>query len=127
MMNDDPLQLLPTDPKFNQRYIAVYFYFATSVEHEWDTCGIPASNSTADEACMFQVLGTYDLYYIPAVRWLSTQDVCDWAGIACGEDSEVRAVNMRGNNVTGSFPEGIKYFNFLAELSLGYGKLSGPL
>lgn len=59
IQNDDPLQLLATDATLIQRYLAVYFYFATSLLHPWSgSCApsLPSTNDANQEDCIYQLL-----------------------------------------------------------------------
>lgn len=94
---DDPRQLSPKEPNFIQRYIAAYLYFATSVEGPWRSCGPPKNPKTDSASCSQLVLGSlfpevFDRK--PAFAWLSIAAECDWAGIICDDQGQVRTVDL---------------------------------
>jgi len=99
-----------------QRYIAAYFYFATTSGGMWNWRN-PAGNSTY---CVFKKqTGVDPSSFITtnnAMRWLSNTPECEWAGIRCDKQHQITNLHFDGNNLTGTFPEGIFYLPFLQYL-----------
>jgi hypothetical protein len=103
MENKDPLQLVPSDGRFIQRYILALFYYSTSQKREWmGGCAPAASNETDD--CIYQRIIDITIEQgnivqkIPSVRWLSGETECAWAGVQC----------------TGERPEDVKHVRSIA-------------
>lgn len=92
----DPLTLTPNDDNFLQRYLAVYFFYATSVKHPWSGgCNPPVNDE--DESCFYQRLSSLDpVTYtdIPWKRWLTKQFECTWAGIYCDDAGQIRSLEF---------------------------------
>jgi uncharacterized repeat protein (TIGR02543 family) len=57
--------------------------------------------------------------------WKTTNTPCSWAGITC-TDSDVTAINLNGNQLTGTLPN-LSAFAGLTSLDLGNNQLSGPI
>jgi hypothetical protein len=94
---EDPLALTPNDQNFVQRYVAVYFYYATTVEGPWLSCNPPANPHTDPSTCQFKKLGgIFPLTYfdVPWNRWLSSANECDWAGITCDGNGQIRSMAL---------------------------------
>jgi hypothetical protein len=96
----DPMELTPDDPSFLQRYVAAYFYEATSVERSWQSCNPPDpllahedASCTYDKPILFHPV----IKRIPIVgytRWLSEKPECEWVGMLCDKFSQVRAIDL---------------------------------
>jgi hypothetical protein len=96
MMYEDPLRFelskTPTVASgFYQRFILIYFYFATSVNTEWAYC---APGSIDDPYCMYRT-------YVNKIeksqekegnRWLSESHSCEWAGVHCNANKEIEGL-----------------------------------
>eukprot|EP00957_Ditylum_brightwellii_P107174 8177392-Ditylum_brightwellii.AAC.1 len=89
MLHHDGLQLNAASPNFVQRYSISTFYFATtnSAQDHWDKCGADALQSS----CPFESL-----------RFLSSNNECNWFGITCNANNEITRINMKENGLTGS-------------------------
>jgi len=125
---EDPLQLDESAPNLLQRFLAAYIYYATSVKREWASCAPPVAGE--DEFCMYKelvVLEPPSYAEIPWRRWLSNTTECQWAGMYCDELGQFSALEFSGMNMTGTFPEGVKYFPFAQSLKLAFGELEGTL
>ena len=81
----DPMQPTPEQPNFLQRFFASYFYFATSVRHDWNWCNPARDNET--DFCVFREQN--------GIRWLSNFTECRWVGIKCDEVGQVRMIRLR--------------------------------
>jgi hypothetical protein len=93
--HEDPMMLLPDATNFVQRYVAAYLYFATSQTKPWSSCTKPVGNETED--CIFtKLVGSFPVLAteIPWKRWLGNTSECDWAGIFCNENEQIRAVEI---------------------------------
>ena len=94
---DDPMQLTPDDPSFIQRYIAAYFYFSTTVDGPWLSCGAPEDALSGETKCQFKKLGAIfplTFFEVPWNRWLSNITECDWAGVLCDEEGQFRTLDL---------------------------------
>ena len=127
MIFDDPLEKTPDDPTFIQRFLLVYFYYATTVDGPWLSCNPPQGNETS--TCQFaQLVAPPDGFtYVEWVRWLSDADECQWAGINCDEQGKVRGLDLAAANLSGPFPTGITNLDTLHALSLTWSALRGDL
>lgn len=95
IMFNDAMALTPDDSNLYQRFLAVYFYFATSVRKPWD--GPCAPEGGEEGSC------AYDYIYSPVpyrvvsrkgIRWLSGFDECTWVGIDCDESLQIRGIDL---------------------------------
>lgn len=94
---DDPLQLTPEASNFIQRYTCAYFYFATTVDRPWRSCNPPEDPWNDDPFCWFKLLeGIFPMTFrdIPWVSWLSNSTECDWAGVECDEQEQIRTIDV---------------------------------
>lgn len=95
----DPLMLDPTDSTFLQRYLAAYFYYATSVDEPWRSCNPPKEGET--DYCSYQKLISVlpsEYQSIDWTRWLSGANECAWAGIFCDDEGQIRAIDLSKYN-----------------------------
>ena len=149
--HDDPFEVVPDSPNFIQRYICVYFYFATTIEGPWRSCNPPGEGDP--DFCAFSKLANVDP---PAyrefswTRWLTGRHECAWAGLACDDALQIRAVEIStyrmflcsnccvdvshsalfvtgGQEMSGTFPAGLKHMPFLQSVALIANSLKGPL
>lgn len=92
----DPLALSPKDDNFLQRYLAVYFFYATSIKHPWSGgCNPPVNDE--DEFCLYKRLSSLEpITYtdIPWERWLTKNYECNWAGIYCDDAGQIRSLEF---------------------------------
>ena len=100
LKHEDPMQLVPEDSNFVQRFTLVLFYFQTSGdegEDGWFSCGKGRPELEETDTCGFYLL----IQHIPVPdyevsirnRWLSSTHECIWAGVTCNalnETSEIR-------------------------------------
>lgn len=94
---DDPMQMMPEHPSFIQRYVAAYFYFATSEDGPWRSCNPPEDPWSGETKCSFSKLSSvFPLGFtpIPWNAWLSKISECEWAGIMCDEHGQVRTIDL---------------------------------
>jgi hypothetical protein len=92
----DPLTLTPNDSNFLQRYLAVYFFYATTTKNPW-TGGCNPPIAGEDESCVYKRLSSLDpVTYtdIPWKRWLTKQFECNWAGIYCDDAGAIRSLEF---------------------------------
>ena len=90
ILHKDQRQILADDPLLIQRYILVYFYFATTQNGKgWLSCNPPKPGTNEDEFCLFQEYfpgedsASYMYNSVPARRWVDKTHECSWAGIRC--------------------------------------------
>jgi hypothetical protein len=92
----DPLALTPTDGKFKQRFLVAYLYFATSVKKPWSSDCIPPINDTETQ-CTYKTLITVDPithYSIVSQKFLTGSDECDWGGVFCDDEDNIRGLEF---------------------------------
>ena len=84
-------------PIILQRFWAAYFYYATTVQHNWTSCNPPQDDESI--SCSFVFLD--EGYTIPhigesvrAFRWLSNATECSWAGIACDALGQINKITL---------------------------------
>ena len=54
IIHEDPLQLVPTDKNFIQRYLLAAFYFDTHQQGEWRSCNRMDPSKNETESCMLK-------------------------------------------------------------------------
>lgn len=98
MTFDDPLELIPSNSSnFIQRFTAVYMYYATTVGGPWRSCNPPDNPRTDSSICTYQKLTflfpeQFDLQ--PSHAWLSNTHECEWAGIVCDDQKQIRSIDL---------------------------------
>jgi hypothetical protein len=93
MIHQDPMQLVPVDSNFFQRYIVVYLYYATTVKGLWRSCN-PAVGQEVD-FCYRSTFSCGEVYdKTPSTRWLSAVHECQFSGITCNDDMQVQAIHL---------------------------------
>uniref|UniRef100_A0A7S1VI90 L domain-like protein n=1 Tax=Grammatophora oceanica TaxID=210454 RepID=A0A7S1VI90_9STRA len=132
IMMTDPLKLPPDAPNLIQRFILANFYFTTSEANgSWRSCGQPAENESDD--CIFQSIERLDndtQVYDPkpgAVRWLSGLHECEWIGNQCDDLMETAAIEVWGQNLTGTIPSFLTELSLLQSISLSYNDFTGRI
>ena len=86
IINQDPLQLCPTDPNLVERYVMAVFYYST-LGNRWYEC----SSQDSSEDCTIEVSplsststnATTTMVISGSDPWLSEASVCTWGGLAC--------------------------------------------
>jgi hypothetical protein len=86
-----------------QRFLLVYFYYLTSQngERPWRSCNPPPTTKPLETGCLFDFPirnnedETFEFASREGIRWLSSEEECNWAGIECVErpedhDSEIK-------------------------------------
>jgi hypothetical protein len=95
----DPMQLVPADDAFGQRFVIALLYFSTSIRREWAGGCAPAKQNETDDCIYDKVIevtvdaGNFAVAE-PSVRWLSNTSECAWAGIMCSESKHVRSIEL---------------------------------
>jgi hypothetical protein len=95
LINEDPLELTVDSENFVQRYTAAYFYFATSIISPWFSCGAAVGDET--KKCFSQrMVSTIPIVYqpFPSIRWNSEENECNWSGIFCDDEGQIRAIEI---------------------------------
>ena len=92
--NVDPMQTTPDNPRFIQRYILAYFFFATSTKQPWVSDCAP-SNGTDNYHCTHELKRSEDnIFRVQAFKWLSNTSECDWAGLQCDLFFQVNTIEL---------------------------------
>ena len=104
MTLSDPLELLPEDPQFIQRYVLAYFYYATTEKEPWYSCNPPQDEET--KLCTYsEVTGVLPEIVRSqqkgSVRWLSEADECEWVGVECDNFNQVYRIDVGKYNTKG--------------------------
>jgi hypothetical protein len=92
----DPLALTPTDSKFKQRFLVAYLYFATSAKKPWSSECSPPINDTETQ-CTYKTLVALDpitYYSIVSQKFLTGSDECDWGGVFCDDEENIRGLEF---------------------------------
>jgi hypothetical protein len=94
IMFNDPMLLTPESPKFLQRYIAAYFFYATSMKKTWTfDCNPPQVGEM--DSCTYDYLEKETVTSPKrAERWLTNTNECDWAGVTCDETLHIRGFDL---------------------------------
>jgi hypothetical protein len=90
MIHQDPVQLVPGDANFFQRYILAYLYYATTIKGPWRSCNPALSGEW--ETCTHAKGVHYDA--VLSNRWLSSVHECMFAGIVCNHKMQVTAIQL---------------------------------
>ena len=92
--NVDPMLTTPDNPRFIQRYVLAYFYFATSTNQPWVSDCAP-SNDNDKNRCAHE-LKKYEggVFSRPSFKWLSNTSECDWAGLQCDLFFQVNTIKL---------------------------------
>ena len=95
IMYEDPAAMTPDNPKFMQRYLLAYFYYATTAKKPWESDCAPANNEKV--ACKnkaYKSLEALDYFEYSSLRWLSEVDECKWAGILCDRSGQINSIEF---------------------------------
>ena len=83
----DPTATTPDNPRFIQRFILAYFYYATSAKKPWTSNCAPSSSENESDTCKYEFIRSIrpidDRVNKTGTRWLSKTDECEWAGVQC--------------------------------------------
>jgi hypothetical protein len=93
----DPMTITPGDPKFMQRYLMAYFYYATSVKKPWESGCAPADDEQDSCTYVFIPVRLSDVdepVNKKGSRWLSGLDECRWAGVDCDNSLQIRGIEL---------------------------------
>lgn len=100
LIQTDPYEVCPDDPKAPQRYILAVFYFSTDGDN-WDECSAPTDPNDVDsliaanDNCSVTTTpipgGQLNPSFLPTTEgtfaWLTPIYECEWAGITCRVDT----------------------------------------
>jgi hypothetical protein len=79
----DPMSMTAYSPNLVQRFIAAYFYYATSILRDWASCG-PHDTETSCTYLQVTDMNPLTIVEVPdSTRWLSSMDECSWVGVEC--------------------------------------------
>lgn len=93
--NTDPMLTKPDHPRFIQRYMLAYLYYATSVKQPWVSDCAPSDGNNKNN-CIHQMKLDKDrgVAEKSAFRWLSAEDECEWAGLHCDLKSQIDTIAL---------------------------------
>jgi hypothetical protein len=113
IMYDDAMAVTPDDSNLYQRFLAVYFYFATSVKKPWDG---PCAPEGGDEgSCQYDYIFTpvpFKTISRNGIRWLSGEDECTWVGVDCDESFQIRGIDLSTFLLSYNVQNTLWYFSF---------------
>jgi hypothetical protein len=90
----DPMLTTPENPRFIQRFILAYFYYATSANQPWVSDCAP-SNDTDNYNCKEKIKYSEDrVGEQNAFKWLSNTDECEWAGLHCDFKKQIDSIKL---------------------------------
>ena len=121
-----------------ERFVLAWFWFHTTKggDKPWISCNRPNTEIGETAECEFLTPAVVELVdddpvicysTIPAMRWLSTANECEWAGISCNENGQVVAIELLGVGLSGTFPAFLSLLRNIEDITLTYGALSGNL
>ncbi|KAL3909737.1 MAG: hypothetical protein SGILL_007969 [Bacillariaceae sp.] len=133
IMNEDPAQLDVDSPRLLQRYMLAFWYYHTTnmTQSPWRSCNPPGPGD--DDSCVFQEFGRGQgdaIVYteVPgSVRWMSSQDECQWQGTICGDGTSVVGIRMVGQDLVGTLPTEMRSLTFLQVLQVHYNMFTGTI
>ena len=117
-----------------QRFVLAWFWHHTTDNGRkpWFSCNKPVGDEKDEcdklEVTVIRIINDEPvLCYapVPALRWLSSTDECEWVGIRCYRNGDVAVIELYGVGVTGKFPEFLHVLERLQVIRLSYGGLSG--
>mmetsp|Transcript_21429 Transcript_21429/g.24822 ORF Transcript_21429/g.24822 Transcript_21429/m.24822 type:complete len:433 (+) Transcript_21429:406-1704(+) len=131
----------PDDPKALQRYILAVFYFSTDGDN-WDECSAPddfsdpqsiaQANANCNVVTTPIVGGDLNPSFLPTIEgtdaWLTPVYECNWAGIACRQETLcVDRIEFEANGVGGILPFEVRDLPDLRFLILERGTTAGTI
>lgn len=129
IMNEDPMMLEPEAPNLIQRYLLAVFYFASTELGPWLSCNPPADGENS--TCIYKELTQVEpgLVYGEKewIRWLSDEHECEWAGLFCDENDYIAAIELPGQEMTGTLPDEISDLVYLQSVTLDWNGFYGTL
>jgi hypothetical protein len=117
------------DENLIQRFLLAAFYFETHILGDWRSCNRP-SEENPEDTCSFQkIVSILPLEFegVPAIRWLSSEHECKWAGISCDELNQTRTIDLSGQDLQGTFPAVLTRLPYLQSIQFAWNNFSGPL
>ena len=129
LMRDDVMNLGPMDENLIQRFLLAAFYFETHILGDWRSCNRPPEENPEDTCSFQKIIGIFPLEFegVPAVRWLSSEHECKWAGISCDELNQTRSIDLSGQDLQGTFPAVLTRLPYLQSIQFAWNNFSGPL
>lgn len=95
IMFKDPMAVTPDSSRFLNRYVLAYLYYATSLKKPWTSDCAPSESKKNNCVDVF-LRDAVDKIYInrTSLRWLSSADECEWAGIYCDGFNQIRNLEL---------------------------------
>jgi len=128
IMNKDPAKLPGDSQRLIQRYTCALFYLSTTESKQWLSCNRPLEgedgNCTAKRLVAIEPNRFED---VPSSRWLSGEHECGWYGIFCDSFWQVRAFEIRAQEIRGTLPSEIAKMPYMQSLSIMWNELHGTL
>lgn len=129
ILHEDPLQLQSDAENLLQRYLLALFYFSTTERRPWRTCNAPVEDETS--SCIFDSLTQVypEKVYTEkdSFRWLSEKHECEWAGVHCDEFNQTRAINLKGQDILGTFPTELAMMPYIQSLTFSHNEFYGTI
>lgn len=130
IINEDPIRLEWFDSNLIQRFLLAIFYFDTTKDGKrpWRSCNKPKENETS--SCVHLRFSRHlndTIEYIPEekIRWLSEEHECKWVGNVCDDNQVTRALNLVGQNMTGTLPTTLAEMPLLQSIRVSYNEFTG--
>jgi len=133
ILDVDPMNLDEFSENLIQRYTLALFYYQTSQGNSWRSCNPPTDGE--DFSCTYLDMNRNQdnsINYIPkndtpSVRWVSEKHECEWAEVTCHPvtDGNVIAIDIMGQNLTGTLPEELRHLDDLMWLTLSFNEFTG--
>jgi hypothetical protein len=96
LIYQDPMEVVPQDSNFFQRYMIAYLYFATTVTGPWRSCNPPVGLEQV--SCYFAEpeprIYPPSFTKVGANRWLTSVHECKFAGIVCDNERRILELHL---------------------------------
>ncbi|CAB9515103.1 leucine Rich Repeat [Seminavis robusta] len=135
ILYEDPMLLDEFSENLIQRYVLALFYYQTSQEGPWLSCNPPQEGE--NHTCPFYEhtrlqpnnVVVWEERNETEVRWLSERHECEWAEVLCHPetDGNVIAIDILGQNLTGTMPEELRHLERLMWLTLSFNPITGTI
>lgn len=127
ILHEDPLQVNSSNPEHVlQRYTLVLLYIKTTATEVWTECN-PFPDYTPGFCYYPEDHPNGISSQIWGSRWLSGNSECQWAGILCNEERNIKELMIWTNNLNGPLPWELSKLSQLTLLDLFGNALTGTL